>query len=245
MPDTRAQLDANPPARGLQLQRAMCRNPLRRGSLWRRFFRLRPTSATSSLGALAVLFAVLSVAELTASSRSDRDPFASTTCFPAGTSVLTEDGPRAIERITVGTRVWARDEFGDAHGWKPVVQTFERQAESLVHLTLEDADGGSSTLAVTPNHPLFVVDRGWSAAGALVPGRDQLIDDQGRRVAVRAAERVLGNATVYNLEVADHRTYFAGTANVWAHNRCETIDPLSARASASTGAADLVPWRHD
>lgn len=157
--------------------------------------------------------------------------------------MLTQQGPRPIESITVGTQVWARDELGEAEGWKPVVRTFERQTESLVHLTLEHGDGATATLAVTANHPLFVVDRGWSAAGALVPGRDHLIDDQRRLVAVRAAERVLGDATVYNLEVADHRTYFAGALKVWAHNRCEAVDHKADPTLAS--AVDLVPWRHD
>ncbi|HEY0714111.1 MAG TPA: Hint domain-containing protein [Polyangia bacterium] len=214
-----------------------------RGSSLRRLFNRHRHSLRGALGSLALLVgAVLGVAGVAVASRAAVDPFAASTCFAAGTPVLTEQGPRPIETITVGTRVWARDELGETAGWQPVVRTFERRADSLVHLTLEDARGTESTLAVTPNHPIFVLDRGWTAAGALIPGRDQLVDDDGHPIAVRAATRLLADQAVYNLEVANHPTYFAGAAKIWAHNRCG--EPAVGNRDA-TGARDHVPWRHD
>ncbi|HEY0714271.1 MAG TPA: Hint domain-containing protein, partial [Polyangia bacterium] len=82
-------------------------------------------------------------------------------CFVAGTPVLTEHGLRAIESITPGTRVWARAEHGDGSGWKAVRRTFVNQTDALVRLSL-GAGESTSTLVLTPKHPLFVVGRGWT-----------------------------------------------------------------------------------
>jgi mannosyltransferase OCH1-like enzyme len=163
-------------------------------------------------------------------------------CFVAGTLVITESGPQPIETLTPGTRVLARDDLDDdgdavATAWQPVQRTFAQRAQSLVRLTISDAEGSLDTIEVTPSHRLRVVERGWIAAGALLPGRDRLISADGRPLTLRAAQSIDGGVPVYNLEVDGFDTYFVGTLALWVHNnscdRCaESIDQLAATKCA-------------
>ncbi|HEY0707122.1 MAG TPA: polymorphic toxin-type HINT domain-containing protein [Polyangia bacterium] len=139
-------------------------------------------------------------------------------CFTAGTPVMTSEGPRAIETIRPGTLVLARDQFGGATDWKPVLQTFVSRTQSLIHMEVRQQDGTEDLLEVTPNHPFFVEGRGWIEAGTLVPGQDLLLDYRGQRVDITSATSVAAQVVVYNLEVADYHTYFAGRLGIWAHN---------------------------
>ncbi|MEA2696453.1 MAG: large repetitive protein [Myxococcales bacterium] len=139
-------------------------------------------------------------------------------CFVAGTPVVTSAGPQAIETIQPGTLVLARDQFGAAMDWKPVLRAFVNQTHALVRLTVALPDGTRDRLEVTPNHPLFAEGRGWVAAGDLVPGEDWLVDQRSQRVSLLVADAGAAEVPVYNLDVADYHTYFAGRLGVWAHN---------------------------
>lgn len=52
---------------------------------------------------------------------------ASPTCFPAGTTVLTDRGPVPIERISIGDRVLTH-----AGRWRPVINTMSRRAGTVL-----------------------------------------------------------------------------------------------------------------
>ena len=139
-------------------------------------------------------------------------------CFVAGTLVVTESGPQAIETIPVGARVWSRDQDGDSEGWKTVVQTYARMSRSLVQLTISNGAGDDETFWLTPNHLVHSQPRGWIEAGALDPATDALVDDSGARLPVRAVAAIAEAAPVFNLEVEDFHTYFVGDARIWVHN---------------------------
>jgi hypothetical protein len=165
-------------------------------------------------------------------------------CFVAGTLVLTSDGPQAIETIKPGTLVLARDQFGSATDWKPVLETFVSRTRSLVQLKVRKQDGTDDLLEVTPNHPFFAEGRGWVEAATLIPGQDLLFDHRGERVEIVSAESVAAKVLVYNLEVADYHTYFAGRIGVWAHNfgdgPCSNVPP-SIQSVMSQGNAIQFP----
>ena len=76
-------------------------------------------------------------------------------------------------------------------------------------------------IGTTGEHPFWVAGKGWTPAGALVPG-DELVTRAGRRVAVERVADAGRVATVYNLEVEDDHTYFVGCQewgfDVWVHN---------------------------
>jgi hypothetical protein len=138
-------------------------------------------------------------------------------CFPAGEQFWTPEGFRDIAAVREGDLVFARDE-SDPDGLivaKVVEKKFERTGRiHHVHLT----DG--RLIRTTPEHPFFVYDKGWTAAGALEVG-DRIRTDCGW-VKVEDLLDTGEYETVYNLRVADYHTYFVGQAHwpfaVWAHN---------------------------
>lgn len=161
-------------------------------------------------------------------------------CFVAGTSVMTEAGPRPIETIAVGTTVLTRDQLGGELEWRPVLRTFVHDVHApLVRLTVATAEGVEDTLVATANHPLQSDERGWVAAGELVPGRDHLLDADGERLAVLDGETLSSNERVYNFEVEEAHTYYVGRLRVWAHNDCTKLQPPS--ADTNTGPTVLPP----
>ncbi|MCB2409399.1 DNA/RNA non-specific endonuclease [Hymenobacter lucidus] len=143
-------------------------------------------------------------------------------CFAADTPVLTRAGLRPIVNIGIGDEVWAWDEATQAMDWKPVTEVFRTEAEEITELHLADEP---APLRVTPAHWLYAEARGWTAAGDLQSG-DQIRRRQGEAVAV-VSKRILVQAEpVFNLEVADWHTYFAGPWQVLAHNKCDALTEL-------------------
>ena len=126
-------------------------------------------------------------------------------CFTAGTPLLTPDGEKLIEQFREGDWLLSRSEH-DPEGTveaRRVVQVFVRTA-----LVLELRVGGR-LIRTTAEHPFWVVGRGWAAAGTLRPG-DWLLSHDGRAALVEGATALRETATVYNLEVEEHHTYFVG-----------------------------------
>lgn len=80
-------------------------------------------------------------------------------CFPAGTSVSTPTGPRAIEDLDIGDEVIGVDH----QTGKPVVTTVRHTFNRLTDEPLTTVNG----VAMTPNHPVWT-DRGYVPAGSVV-----------------------------------------------------------------------------
>ena len=72
----------------------------------------------------------------------------------------------ASEERREGDMIIARDEDGGVAGIFLVTAIMQRQAASVVYLTLEDAGGDTSVLGVTAEHPLHSGDD-WVQAGDL------------------------------------------------------------------------------
>jgi hypothetical protein len=76
-------------------------------------------------------------------------------------------------------------------------------------------------ITATPEHPLFVVDRGWTGIERLTVG-DALATRAGPALVVQSvtSQHRPEGYLVYNLTVEGDHTYFVGKVNggVWAHN---------------------------
>ncbi|UOQ74806.1 DNA/RNA non-specific endonuclease [Hymenobacter cellulosilyticus] len=131
---------------------------------------------------------------------------------------------RNIEDIRVGDLVWdwAWDEATQAMDWKSVTEVFRTQAEEIAELHFADEP---APLRVTPAHWLYAEPQGWTAAGDLQPG-DRIRRRQGEAVAVVSTQIRVQAEPVYNLEVADWHTYFAGPWQLLAHNKCDALTEL-------------------
>ena len=140
-------------------------------------------------------------------------------CFAKGTPIQTPAGDKPIEELEPGDHVLSRDEHAVEGAIEPkrVEKTFKNEKE-IVHLQVN-----GQLIRTTSEHPFFVRDRGWTAASEL-RGGDLLAADLRSWVEVEQIVATGQTETVYNIQVADHHTYFVGSQSwgfaVWAHNRC-------------------------
>ena len=160
-------------------------------------------------------------------------------CFTGDTLVAAENGQIRIDEIEVGDKVWAYDIFTGETALKEVTKVYVHEVDEILHLYTSCGD-----IDTTTNHPFFVIDRGWVAAGDLVEGDEiYLLDGTAAYVTGSEIEKLDEAILVYNLEVADFNTYFVGDDAVLVHNYEEVADPeLSyerARNKAQGALGDL------
>ena len=138
------------------------------------------------------------------------------TCFTGDTEVYTSDGLVCIEEISVGDEVLAYDyETGETE-LKEVLNVWVKETDEILHVSTSDGE----TIDTTTNHPFYVEEKGWVAAGDLEVG-DTLITVDGDEVEVTdlELEKLAEPITVFNLEVEDFHTYFVGEYGVLVHNK--------------------------
>lgn len=138
-----------------------------------------------------------------------------TSCFSfaAGTQIATPHGLEDIASIHSGDQVWAMSENGTA-GAYTVLALHQRDADDVVEVQVN-----GKTIVTTREHPFWTQPRGWVQAYQLLPG-DRLLDKDGESLKVEEVS-ASGDATrVYNFEVAEAHTYFAGDSDkqVLVHN---------------------------
>ncbi|MBR0225156.1 MAG: hypothetical protein IJL92_03770, partial [Thermoguttaceae bacterium] len=130
-------------------------------------------------------------------------------CFVAGTPVLMADGSRrAIETLRPGDLVLAADQLNPESAPAPamVVRFFDNGEQTVVRLRFE-------VLVCTPEHPFYVLGKGWVCAEELVEG-DLCLNAKGESVAFISREELAETRRVYNIEVEGAHTYFVGDDGV-------------------------------
>ncbi len=140
-------------------------------------------------------------------------------CFVAGTLVLTSEGLKAIEDIEVGDMVAAidDDDSGGEVEWKPVTETFINKNRPIVKITFTDNATREFSFEATPDHPFWVVDKGWLEVQQFSIG-DTVVDHEGEHFAISEIVQTGRFETTYNFTVADFHTYFVGEEGIWVHN---------------------------
>ena len=152
-------------------------------------------------------------------------------CFAKGTLVRTVLGPRPIEGLQVGDRVLTSDVTTGALEVRPVVAVRHNPPSPTLRLTL-----GSETVVATPIHRFWKSGVGWVMAKDLKPGDAvRAIDGV---VKVVATERDVVQP-VYNLEVAEGRSYFVGERGALVHDYSPPL-PVTGAFDAVPGTADLA-----
>ena len=159
-----------------------------------------------------------------------------TACFVAGTQVLTSSGPVSIENINEGDYVYATDPETGESGYKRVVQTFERETDEIVKVTVD-----GETITTTPKHPFYVPENGWTEAIHLRAG-DILVTSNGEYVIIEKIQHEILESPikVYNFEVEGFHTYYVASDAcpefVLVHNECKQPDNLSPAGAGRRGA---------
>ncbi|MGW2481795.1 polymorphic toxin type 27 domain-containing protein [Streptomyces sp. NPDC001571] len=141
-------------------------------------------------------------------------------CFPAGTKVATADGPKPIEQIKVGDRVWSTNPATGTRSLQRVLKLFNRPVDQLVRIRTA---GGE--VSATDSHRFWVQNKGWVEARALRAG-DNFQTQDGKNDRVLGTTLAKGKTQVFNFEVENAHTYYvyAGSTPVLVHNECfETL----------------------
>lgn len=148
----------------------------------------------------------------------------SRSCFVAGTKVLTPNGEKNIEDITVGDAVFSTADIqlgglDQSVKRQEVISTFSRVVPEVFDIKV-----GGEVLTTTAEHPFWVVRQGWTAAGELRRG-SALLTRNGTVVHVDSVTRRLGQFAVYNFEVQNANTYYVSRLGVLVHNQCRGGSP--------------------
>ena len=137
-------------------------------------------------------------------------------CFIAGTLIATELGFARIESIKPGDLVLSTNTDTMETGYKKVLEKYVRKTRELVHIVV-----GGEEIVSTPDHPYFVVGRGFVNAGQLCIG-SPLQDADGKIFEVEQIYKEYleedEEVTVYNFQVEDWHTYHVGEMEVLVHN---------------------------
>lgn len=130
--------------------------------------------------------------------------------------ISTQFGMRRIDEIKPGDKVYSFDEKTQEVSLKRVLQTYEKESDELVHITV-----GDSVINATPTHPFYVPTKGWTEACELRAG-DVLYTVNGEYVVVEQVQHEIIEEPirVYNFSVEDNHTYFVCQFNVLVHNIC-------------------------
>ncbi len=158
-------------------------------------------------------------------------------CFPPGTLVSTEDGPKAIEDIRAGQNVWACDLSTET--WK--LCNVSDTLNAIYHGDIVTLEVAGASIDATGNHPFWVLEgdelekrRMPEHVYALEPGvigRSRWVDARDLRngdlVLHRSGEfsritRIKSrpeSMVVFNIRVEELHTYAVGRNEILVHNR--------------------------
>jgi len=141
-------------------------------------------------------------------------------CFVAGTPVRTIHGLRPIESLQVGDQVLSQDTTRGTLTFQPVMVVHHNPPGSTLRLELDNGE----TLVPSIYHRFWRAGRGWAIARDLKPG-DFLRTLEGRtRIKTISPGPT---APVFNLDVAESRTFFVGDHGALVHDNTFPASPTT------------------
>ena len=142
----------------------------------------------------------------------------------------------AIEKIKSGDKVISTDPETMKTSPKTVLETYIREVTTLVHLTVNGEE-----IVTTVDHPFYVKNQGFIKAGELIVG-DELLDVNGNVLLVENFDVELTGkpVTVYNFQVEDFHTYYAGGLGVLVHNASNEYKTKTVRTAKGEEKIPIV-----
>ncbi len=136
-------------------------------------------------------------------------------CFVAGTLVATINGLVAIENIKAGDYVLSTNPDTMETAYKPVLETYVRETDKLVHLTINGEE-----IITTFDHPFYINGKGFINASMLWIGAELVNNNCDILFVEKIYREYLVNETriVYNFKVDEYHTYFVGNEFILVHN---------------------------
>ncbi len=139
-----------------------------------------------------------------------------TTCFVAGTPVRTMEGFLPIEKIRTGDLVLSQDVTSGALEFRPILVVHHNPPNRTLRITLSD----NHVLVASIYHRFWRSGKGWAQARELKSG--DLLRSLGSTLRVVSVEP--GKVEpLFNLDVAQNRSFFVGESNVLVHDN--TLPP--------------------
>ena len=137
-----------------------------------------------------------------------------TSCFVAGTKVLTENGYKVIEEIKPGEFVYAMNLDTNEYELKEVLQKFDSLTSEIYEIEVAD-----HVIKTTARHPFYVVDKGWIRAKNLKVG-DKLSSKENIDTTIKKINIIpqKERTPVYNMEVEGHHNYLITEDGFVVHN---------------------------
>jgi hypothetical protein len=152
-------------------------------------------------------------------------------CLAAGTLVLAETGPTAVEKVAVGDRVFCCDPETGCLALKPVLRKTLRPEGKLLKIR-----AGGEEFEASGGHVFWVAGRGWVGARDLREGM-RLHTIRGT-VPIEGIESGTSRPS-FSLVAADFHTFFAGKGMVLTHDN--TIRPPTDRIVPGLAAKAVRP----
>jgi hypothetical protein len=146
-------------------------------------------------------------------------------CFTAGTTVLTEDGEKAIEDIKIGDKVLAKSDKTGEMFYQEVEWLFRKEINETYNITVNN-----QVITTTDEHPFWIIGKGWVEARKLKIG-DKLVTSDNSELIINKIEVKKENVIVYNFKVKDFHTYFVSNLHIWTHNKDSCGSLISGQAN--------------
>ena len=156
-------------------------------------------------------------------------------CFAAGTPVRTIEGTKPIEQIVRGDLILVQYTTSGALSYQPVLTAFHNPPSSTYRVKF-----GEDEVVATGIHRFWKAGKGWTMA------RDLKVGDSLRVLGgVATVEAVEPNQTepVFNLEVAEGRSFFVGRVGALVHDNSlveATPNPFDAAGAVAPTPAGGV-----
>ena len=149
--------------------------------------------------------------------------FTVSTCFVAGTKVLTKDGLKNIEDIKIGDYVYAINLTTSLRELSLVTDTMISQNDTLYEITTTNGE----VIKSTEKHEYYVLDKGWVRAYDLKVG-DTLYSLKGS-MKIKTIRKVKLDkpVNVYNFTVENNHNYLITEYEFLVHNAQSTPSKTS------------------
>lgn len=139
---------------------------------------------------------------------------AGTSCFLAGTKVLTETGMKNIEDIQIGEKVYSINIDTNERELKEVTNLFRGKTDETYELTV-----GDEVIKTTPKHQFYIVDKGWIRAYEIQEGDRIVAKDNENMIITKIEHKFHENPIpVYNLTVDGYHNYLITQYELLVHN---------------------------
>ena len=136
--------------------------------------------------------------------------------FHGETPVLTENGLVWIKDMEVGDLVWSKDEVSNTIALKEVLHVFRQTHDVTFILELSTESGVIEKIRASGNHPIYVVNKGWTAVEDLAA--NDVIESKNDTTRLISITIEAVKLDSYNLDVAEFDTFYVGLSGIWVHN---------------------------